>query len=230
MKQNKLAVAVGAAVLGLSSVAQAEISANIGATSNYVFRGVTQTDNGAAIQGGIDYSHESGFYAGTWASNVDFGGGGEEEVDFYAGFAGEMDAFGYDVGAIYYAYPSSDDADFVELYASASFGPVTAGLAYTVSSDVDDTAANETFIEGDLYYYLSAGTDLSDGWSVGGTIGYVDFEDDGVAATDTSYMHYQLDVTKSAGDFGDFTMSVSMADEESGDEDPIVFVSWAKSF
>lgn len=226
MKMSKIALALGS--LMFVSVAQAELSANIGATSNYVWRGVTQTGDEAAISGGIDYSHESGFYAGTWASNVS----GGEEVDLYAGFSGTAGDMGYDVGVIYYAYPSANpDADFTELYGSLSFGPVTAGVNYTVAGDTSDTAAgNETFIQGDIYYYVSAATDLSDGWSVGGTVGYYDYEDDGVAATDTSYTHAQIDVGKSAGDMGDFTFSLSKAGIESGDEDPIVFVSWAKTF
>jgi len=225
MKLNKLAIAVGAAVMGLSSIAQAELSANIGATSNYVFRGVSASGDDAAISGGIDYGHESGFYAGTWASSL---GGGGEEVDLYAGFGGEMGDIGYDVNVLYYWYPSFDDSDYTELSGSLSYGPVSAGLSYTIQSDVDDTGV-EGFVEGDIYYYLSAGTDLGDGWSVGGTIGYYDFEND-ASGNELSYKHYQLDVTKSVGDFGDFTMSVSKADEESGDDDPIVFVSWAKSF
>jgi uncharacterized protein (TIGR02001 family) len=72
------------ASLGSMNLALADsphsISANIGAVSNYIWRGVTQTGDQAAVQGGFDYAHESGFYAGTWASNVDFDEGGSEEV------------------------------------------------------------------------------------------------------------------------------------------------------
>ena len=60
------------ALLAGAGVAQAELSANIGVASNYYFRGITQTDDGAAVSGGIDYNHESGFYVGTWMSNIDF--------------------------------------------------------------------------------------------------------------------------------------------------------------
>jgi uncharacterized protein (TIGR02001 family) len=230
MKQNKLAVAVGAAVLGLSSVAQAELSANIGATSNYVWRGVTQTDDQAAISGGLDYGHESGFYVGTWASNVDFGDDATAEVDLYGGFSGSAGDFGYDVGVFYYMYPG-ENYDFAELGASLSYGPVTGGINYNIWSDTDDDAAsNDLFIEGDIYYYLSAGFEVAPTWTVGGTIGYFDFDDDGVLGVDTSYKHIQIDIGKSAGDFGDFTFSVSKADKESGDDDAKVFVSWAKSF
>jgi hypothetical protein len=68
---------IATALLASSSAAMAEISANVTLASDYVFRGVSQTDNQMAIQGGFDWGHDSGFYVGTWASNVDsqfFGG------------------------------------------------------------------------------------------------------------------------------------------------------------
>jgi uncharacterized protein (TIGR02001 family) len=236
MKLNKLALAVGALVL--SGAAAAEFSANIAATSNYVWRGATQTDDAAAIQGGLDYAHDSGFYVGTWASNVDFGNGGEVEVDLYGGYSGEMAGVGYDVGVIYYAYPDSDDANFTEIALGVSFSMFSAGINYTIDSEVDDTAGAEGFIEGDLYYYAGASFEVAPTWTIGATIGYYDFEDDGVGGADLSYSHVQLDVTKSAGDFGDFTFSISKAGDEANvdgatgnpDDDIKVFVSWAKTF
>jgi len=232
MKLSKIAFAIGALVV--SGAAAAEFSANIGASSNYVWRGASQTDDGAAVSGGIDYGHESGFYAGTWASNVDFGNGGEVEWDLYGGYANELDnGFGYDASVIYYAYPDSSDADFAELSLGLSYKFLSGGVAYTAWSDVDDQSGSaEAFIEGDLYYHVSAKFDVAPTWTVGGTVGYYDFDDDGTAGTDLSYTHYQLDIGKSAGDFGDFTFSVSKADEEAngGDSDYKVFVAWAKTF
>lgn len=229
MKRNALALAIG--TLFLSGSALAELSANIGATSNYVWRGVTQTDDQAAISGGLDYAHDSGFYLGTWASNVDFDDDTTAEVDLYGGYAGEVSGVGFDVGAIRYFYPGGDDLDFTEIYASVSFSLFSAGVNYIVDSEVDDeSGSNETFIDGDIYYYVGASYEVMPTWTVGGTIGHFDFEDDGVASTETSYTHYQLDVGKSAGDLGDFTLSLSTADEESGDGSTKVFVSWAKTF
>ncbi len=230
MKLNMIACAIGALVL--SGTAAAEISANIGATSNYVWRGVTQTDDAAAVSGGLDYAHEMGFYAGTWASNVDFGDDTTAEVDVYGGFANELDmGLGYDVGVIYYWYPGGDDINFTEIQGSLSYGPITGGVNYIVDSDVKDTSAfNETFIDGDIYYYLGASFEVAPTWTVGGTVGYFDFDDDGKNSIDTSYAHYQLDIGKSVGEFGDFTFSVSSADGESGDSSTKVFVSWAKTF
>ncbi len=221
MKMTKIALAMGLATLGISGMAQAELSANIGAASNYVWRGVSQTGDEAAISGGIDYSHDSGVYVGTWASTL--GSGNGEELDLYGGYSGEASGIGYDVGVIYYAYPSAaDDADFTEIYGSLSYGPVSGGIAYTVDkeSGVD---------ENDIYYHLSASFDMGDGWSVGGTVGYYDME-----AASSDYSHAQLDVTKSVGDFGDFTFSLSnVFDQDSGsnqDNDLMPFVSWSKSF
>lgn len=231
MKITQLALALGA--LALSGAAAAELSANIGVTSNYVWRGVSQTGNDAAVSGGIDYGHDSGFYAGTWASNVDFGDGDEgAEVDFYGGFGNEIgdSGFSYDVNAIYYYYPNFDDSDFAEIGGSLGWKWFNVGLSYTVWSQVNKTKGNDTFIDGDMYYYLNGSYEVAPTWTLGGTIGYYDFKEDGRDGIDTSYLHGQIDVTKGAGDFGDFTLSVSNAEKESGDDDVLVFVSWAKTF
>lgn len=221
MKSSTMTAAISA--LLISGAATAEFSANIGATSNYVWRGVSQTDDSAAVSGGLDYAHDSGFYAGTWASNVDFDDDTTAEVDLYGGFANELDGgLGYDVGVIYYWYPgANDDLDFTELYLTLSYSNFSGGVAYTVDKEDDDADEN------DLYYHLGASFDVAETWSVGGTVGYYDFD------SGDSYTHGQFDITKSAGDLGDFTFSVSVADEDDDlgiDGDPLVFVSWAKSF
>lgn len=227
MKLSKIAIAVGALIV--SGTAAAEFSANIGATSNYVWRGVTQTDDDAAVSGGIDYAHEKGFYAGTWASNVDFGDDTTAEVDFYGGFANTLDmGLGYDVGAIYYYYPgANDDLDFAEIYLKLGYTWVldfSGSVNYTVDKEDDDADTN------DIYFDVGASYEIAPTWSVTGTVGYYDFDDEDVA----DYTHYLVGVTKNAGDFGDFTLSVSVADAQSGEDsidgDALVFVSWAKTF
>ncbi len=225
MKSIKYVVAISA--LAVCGSAAAELSANIGATSNYVWRGVTQTDDAAAISGGLDYAHDSGLYAGLWASNVDFDDDTTAEVDLYGGFANEFDnGLGYDIGLLYFAYPGAgpspgDELDFLEVVGALSFGPVTAGVNYTVWKENDDADEN------DVYYHVSASTEVAPTWSLGATVGYYDFDDD------TDYTHGQVDVTKSAGELGDFTLSVSVAEDDDDlgiDGDTLVFVSWAKSF
>lgn len=228
MKMKKIVMACGATLLGVSSLAQAEFTANIGATSNYLWRGVTQTSDGAAISGGVDWGHESGAYVGTWISNIDWGVGSGAEVDFYGGFANEVGDFGYDVGLIYYYYPDSDysDSDFSELYLNGSWKFLSAGLAYTLSGDADSDAP---WSSGDLYYHIGASFDLAETWALGLTAGYYDF-DTSSDYGDVDYGHFQADVTKSAGDWGDFTLTVSQAEEESGDDDTKFLISWSKSF
>jgi len=235
LSKTALTLSLGLLSLSLSPAAAFAdaVEANIGATSNYVWRGATQTDDGAAISGGIDYGHESGLYVGTWASNVDFGGGGEVEWDVYAGYGGEANGVGYDFGYIAYLYPDSRDSNFHELATSVSYGLFSAGANFTFASDVDDTAAGaEGFIDGDIYLYSGLSYDISDTWSAGFTLGYYMFEDDGVGGAELDYVHGQLDLTKSAGNYGDFTFSLSAAEEEAngGDDDLKVFVSWAKGF
>ncbi|MEW8667544.1 MAG: TorF family putative porin [Candidatus Thiodiazotropha endolucinida] len=225
MKMNRLAQACGVAMLGLSSIAAAEVSTNIGVTSNYIWRGLTQTGNSTALSGGFDWSGESGLYAGTWLSEA----WDDYELDLYGGYAGEVGDFGYDVGLIYYAYSSDAESDFTELAVSSSWQFLTAGLNYVFSAE----DAVEV-IEEDLYYYLGAGFDLPQDFSIGLTVGFVEPDGDGDDDLE-DYTHYQIDLTKATGDFGDVTLSVSDTDLDDTDaagedSDMRFFISWSKGF
>ncbi|MAV38974.1 MAG: hypothetical protein CML12_00120 [Puniceicoccaceae bacterium] len=147
--------------------AYAEISGNIGVTSNYLWRGQTQTEDGSAVSGGLDYAGE-GFYAGVWTSNTSFEGAVGEEFDFYIG----TEINGIDVGYISYMYPTQG-GDFEEFYAGTSFSGVDVFLAY--NPDTEDT-----------YYALSYGIDLTE--TVSATFTYGDSDSD---ADDS---HYQVDI------------------------------------
>src|SRR5690349_3327239 len=117
LKKTFLAGAVAAAVMPFAASAADSphtITANVGLFSQYIFRGLTQTNGDPAVQGGFDYSHTSGFYAGTWASNISWlrdGGayraGGSAEIDLYGGFKGSIGKtdLSYDLGTLYYWYP-----------------------------------------------------------------------------------------------------------------------------
>ena len=86
---KKLSIATAfLAILPVSQpvFAESPISANVALTSNYIFRGQTQNNEDPALQGGFDFEHGSGFYAGVWGSNVDFGGDESTELDFYGGW------------------------------------------------------------------------------------------------------------------------------------------------
>ena len=96
--------ALGASLMLTSVAAQAELSANASITNNYLWRGLTQSVNLPATQGGIDYAADNGFYVGTWISNVEYDAGDafSYEHDVYFGYSGEAGGIGYDVGYLYF--------------------------------------------------------------------------------------------------------------------------------
>lgn len=162
-----------------------EVSGNVTLTTDYVWRGISQSNEDFAIQGGFDVS-KGMFYAGTWASNVDFQDEPQDtnlELDIYGGFAGEFaNGIGWDVGAIAYLYPDTEDADldFTELYgglskeleSGLSFGGyvyydfdnqniyVEGSAAYAVADAVsfDATVGNYSFDAGGDYTSFSIGS------------------------------------------------------------------------
>lgn len=142
----------------------AGVTGNVGVVSEYVFRGVEQSA-GAAAQGGLDWSHASGLYVGTWISNTDFAGISTAdtvtyETDVYGGYALKVGDVGLDVGLLYYYYRNDTALNTLEAYIGASFGPVTAKVFYTpeyfgaVDAQGDDAAG--------LYATVSAALPLSE--------------------------------------------------------------------
>ncbi|NRB39626.1 MAG: hypothetical protein HRU20_14340 [Pseudomonadales bacterium] len=211
---------------------RAEVSANIGVTSNYVWRGVTQSDDQAAVSGGVDYEHDSGFFAGTWISNTTTGTG--NETDLYVGFAGEMGDFGYGATYNYYMYSQAEDSDFGELLLDFSFSLVNFGLAYTVNdSALTEDEDTQGYVAGDIYYYLGLGTEIAQDWSWSASYGGYTFDND-ASDNELNYSLVMFDVTKSTEEMGDLTLSASkiLEDEKDVDlDDDIIFVvSWATSF
>jgi uncharacterized protein (TIGR02001 family) len=233
LKTSLIALAVGVA---LAPAANAQLSANIGATSNYIWRGITQTEDSPAIQGGLDYAHESGLFVGTWVSNVEFAGDKQTEVDLYGGFGGKIDEFSYKLGIYQYIYVGVDDdlhpGNFTELGVSGTYGIVTVGVNYTIGGAPPKGAL---FNDGDVYPYISLNYAIDDNWSVGATAGYYSFDD-----FDSDYTHAQVSVSRAAGDFGTFTFSVGKAwlDDDLKNNlidtkytsDAKVWVSWVKTF
>jgi uncharacterized protein (TIGR02001 family) len=138
MKRLSLFLAVSSMAASASAAAAAdfEFPASVALTTDYTFRGISQTDRSPAIQGSLGLKHKSGFYAGVWGSNLNFKDNNEAtvELDFSAGIAGKYGALDWDLGTIYYAYPgaaSSLDYDYWEAgpklgydlgFASTSFG------------------------------------------------------------------------------------------------------------
>ncbi len=238
---------LASALLAATGVVQAELSANLGVASNYYFRGVTQTDDQAAISGGLDYAHESGFYLGTWASNVDFGGKDDVEVDLYAGFGNDIGdtGFNYDLSVWYYWYPGAGgdqqggELDYTEVSGSLGWEWLTGTIAYTVDSETDDDVP---FSDGDIYYGLSADLPVEyEGFTPSLFVGFYDFDSDGDDIDgdgiddDSSYTHWGAAISKDAGDFGTFSFTYEQTDGDEDDvvatdENPNFWIGWAKDF
>ncbi|MNQ48043.1 putative bacterial protein [compost metagenome] len=180
---KRVLIGAGALVLIGAGSAQAqsqpEVAFNIGVVSDYVFRGASQTNEDPALQGGIDATFAGGFYAGTWASMVDFGDDTDAEIDLYGGYRTEAAGYALDFGVLGYFYvnePGAADYNFVEFKAAASraIGPATLGAAVYYSPDffgVDDEA---TYLEANAAYAVA------DKWTISGAVGHqwLDVTDD----------------------------------------------------
>lgn len=193
---------------GVSAPAFADVSGNVGVFSDYFFRGISQT-NGPAIQGGLDYSHSSGLYAGLWGSNVNnVAGGGTEatsEVDVYGGFIIKAGDLAIDIGGIAYVYsedeevPAAANLDFAEAYLGLSFGPVAVKGYYT--PDALGTG------EESVYATATVTVPLNDSTSVFVQAGHTDA--DTVTLTE-SYADFSAGLSKSLADGVSFSLAAVM--------------------
>ncbi|ORU94449.1 MAG: hypothetical protein A6F70_08785 [Cycloclasticus sp. symbiont of Bathymodiolus heckerae] len=182
-----------ASLLVASSAASAiEISGNVALTTDYVWRGISQTGGSAAIQGGFDADLGNGLYAGVWGSNVDgdMYNNASMELDIYAGWATEVAGVGVDLGVLHYAYPTSDsDNDFTELYVGLSYGPATLTQYFGVDGESDDIG------DKDYGNYTDLGLELGEyaGVSLAAHVGFYDRNNaddyfDWKLAASTSYL------------------------------------------
>ena len=147
------------------------LAGNFGIFSQYIFRGLTQTNGNPAAQGGFDYTHSSGFYAGTWLSNISWltdtpiYKSAPLEWDFYGGYRGSFGKsdFGYDVGLLQYYYPGTVvpggvKADTLELYGLVSWKWLSAKYSYSL----DNKTFGVTDSRGTGYLDISANYPLTD--------------------------------------------------------------------
>ncbi|MEX2353301.1 MAG: TorF family putative porin, partial [Gammaproteobacteria bacterium] len=168
-------------------------SGNVTLASDYLFRGQSQTDNGPAVQGGVDYNHAMGLYLGTWASNINFADG--IEIDYYGGFAGEMGDFSYDLTAVYYAYPSSDnDEDFLEFgpsvtYAFAGDFEPTLTVGFLYSDDYSFNSGSSVWLYSDL------GIALPNDFGLGFHVGHQWIKDNATWGT-PDWLEYNVSLSK----------------------------------
>jgi uncharacterized protein (TIGR02001 family) len=204
MKSIFAAVAITLTIGALPAMAQqaaapaeavAPLSFNLGLTTDYRYRGISQTRVKPALQGGADYAFESGFYVGTWASTInwikDGGGNGSVEIDLYGGYKTEVaKGLTLDVGVLQYYYPSnklSPSADTFEVYGALSFGPVTA--KYSQSTGNLFGFANSS---SSGYFDLSATFDLGEGFSLVPHIGHQSVKN----SSKFDYTDYSLAISK----------------------------------
>ena len=170
-------------------------------TSDYRFRGVTQTFNDPAVQAGFVLSHESGAYAGVWGSNVDFGGTAHIELDPYIGYATTLDSFAnkplLDVGLWYYAYPSESDLNWLELYGKLTFKDVLvqgASLLTAVNYTNDYVGKDEDSWNVNATYSVPFGTT---GFGGVAALGYTQADEYDFGGGDDHYVDWKAGVTYS---------------------------------
>lgn len=153
MKLKLVALAAAALLSSGTVLAQARTSApepdytysfNVGAVTDYRYRGISQSRLRPAVQGGFDFSHKSGFYVGTWASSIrwikDGGGDADVEVDIYGGYKFNAGPVGLDVGVLRYLYPNgalpfpSAHPNTTELYIAGTWGPATLKYSHAITN------------------------------------------------------------------------------------------------
>ena len=227
MKLKSLSILVMAALSAPVVVQAADspntFSANVSLTSDYRFRGISQTFKDPAVQGGFDYSHSSGFYLGTWASNVDpdFLAGSNMEWDMYGGYTFDLGPVAMNVGGLYYYYPGKDktaygfDPNTFEVYAGGTWKFLNIKYSHSTTKlfGIDDSKgsgyleANATF---DLPADVSLGLHVAKQY-IAGNAGYKDPTD------------WKVSLSK---EFGGFNFSLAYVDTNLSKADG----SWTNSY
>lgn len=206
MKKTILSLATVVAAAALPSAAYADLAFNVGAVTDYRYRGISQSRLKPALQGGIDYSI-GGFYVGAWASTIkwikDAGGDAPGEYDFYGGYKGEIvkDSLSYDVGVLRYQYFSHDLAvspNTTEIYGAMTFGPATVKYSHAVTNLFGFADSKNSG-----YLDLSASFDVGGGVMLAPHVGYQRVSHN----SDYSYTDVSLSVSK---DFSGLVPSLTL--------------------
>jgi len=229
--KSKIALATLTLIASSAAFAQAKapepdytLAYNIGAVSDYRFRGITQTNYGAAVQGGIDFAHKSGIYLGAWASNVNWvkqvngATQGDYELDLYGGYKGEIKpGLSYDVGYIAYTYPGNNSgaanpplvtagqytkADTQEFYGALTWGITTLKYNQSLGDFLGNPLSNAS-----RYWDLSANFDLTNGYNLVPHVGRQSIPNQGPNGNIADYNDFALTLGK---DFGN-GVSASLA-------------------
>jgi uncharacterized protein (TIGR02001 family) len=192
------------------------LSYNVGAVSDYRFRGIAQTSTEAAVQGGVDFAHKSGIYLGAWASNVkwvkDFNGAnkGDYEVDLYGGYKNEFAGVGYDIGVISYQYPGNDsgaigtpgagaysNADTSEFYGALTYKMLTFKYSQSMGDFLGNLNSNAS-----RYFDLSANFDLGGGYTLTPHVGRQ-------TVPNQNLTNAFVNLTGNAADYTDYSLTIA---------------------
>ena len=212
MKKILVPSLVALAISALTGAAQAQtapaapassLSFNVGAVSDYRYRGISQSRLQPAVQGGFDYADKSGFYVGAWGSSIKFikdsgAAKGNVELDLYGGYNGAIGDVAYDLGLLRYEYVGNKlanvsgfaNANTTEIYGAATIGVVTAKYSHSLT-DVFGTPNSKN----SYYLDLSAAFDLGNGFTLTPHAGRQMVKNT-VAAT---YSDYALTLSKDLG-------------------------------
>jgi uncharacterized protein (TIGR02001 family) len=218
MKKNLVPSLIALAIGSLTSVAQAQtapaepestLSYNLGAVTDYRYRGISQSRLKPALQGGVDYADKSGFYVGAWGSSIQWikdtgtsngvgGIKGPVEIDLYGGYKGAVGDVAYDVGFLRYEYSGNNlakvsgfaNANTNEVYGAATYGVVTAKYSHAISNLFGNPNSKNSY-----YVDLSANFDLGNGYSLVPHYGYQKVKN----VVNASYSDYALTLNKDLG-------------------------------
>lgn len=177
----------------VSAVAYAGLSSNFTVTSDYIWRGQTQTSNGPAVQGGMDYDHSSGFSVGTWLSNVSTFG---TEADFYGKYSHSFsDSFAASLGVTFYHYTKSGTSDSSEVNLGFDIGMIALSINYM--DDYLGTNSNS------WYYNVSTSFDLlkDDGLALSVALGYTTFDKSGTVVGSEDYVDYLISLDRTIKEY-----------------------------
>lgn len=251
------------ATVAVVGPAQADTATgNIGVYSKYVLRGNTGSceklkagtatacavpeNNDTAVQGGFDWTWDSGLFLGYWASNlgysydknsptINFASNGFEN-DFYGGYSGKLGAMPYSIGLTQYYYINVDDSNLLEAFGTLGIGPVTLGFKYLLQDGFWGNA-------GDTYLTATYATDLPKGFKFAGTAGYYlyDKQDSaeicggtagcGLTTTSSAFRHVDLTLSHPIGKTGaeagvTYIVGGKLRDEQDLENTAVLFVKY----
>jgi uncharacterized protein (TIGR02001 family) len=198
------ALLFGASLPALVHAEDNPLSFNVSLTSDYRYRGISQSRLKPALQGGVDYALPGGFYVGAWASTIKWikdipGGDAGVEIDLYGGLKGEItQGLGYDVGVLTYQYPSnklSPSANTTELYGALSFGPATVKYSHAVTNTFANTDSKNSF-----YLDASAAFEVGSGVTLTPHVGYQKIK--GPNSSVGTYTDYSLTASMDVSGYG----------------------------